>query len=72
MTQVIGPALFAICLHWLIRWAIRAELERVGFQPLPPRALTAEEWEQVDALARIGKTNKADSLYQKLSRAVRA
>ena len=44
MTNIIGPALFAICLHWLIRWAVRAEIER-AMKPRKPSAIT----EEVDA-----------------------
>lgn len=30
MRYIIGPALIGLCVHWIIRYAVRAELKRAG------------------------------------------
>ena len=61
MPQIIGPAIFAIFLFWLIRWAIRSELMRCGIFRAK-RELTEHEMQEVMALMAEGKLTRAEIL----------
>jgi len=59
-------------IQWSVRWAVRSELERMGFRPLKPRPMTDAEWIHYSALLDAGKHHQAEAYAKKTCRAYRA